>query len=543
MRSILYAIVLFSFSVLSSAQIRFAGNPACTDPNPQNAPFCRVALQVAGTPLVAMGFHNGLLYGYVPVSSGTSCPTSGLPANSVPTLCFYQTSSFAPEHWVFQGKIAQNLRQQTIEGNNQTLLEYPVEIVFGPGSCSSWKYIYTTLARILRATSSPGDWDFHDVGSTQLPNLPPDTTGRQGSFAAVDQGSRTRLFYGNYNDHTYNGMNPPYGAYVWHSDDCGTTWTTQTSPAPNLGGREVHAINVDPTNSSTIYVTVDSEASQQLNPRIFPAAGSLGLWRSTDGGSTFSLLTPSSNAVGIDFVFPTGPNKLFLETDGCAGFPKDSQDACPNRPSGSGPLLLWDGVSSEFEVAAQWPIVPGEPPWAGSANYIKLTSEQNIFLLSNGEPPTGFSNRFGFWYFLAPNYDTALLVEDLAPPIQSVSMDNQKATATTFAPHGLTPGERLTISGVTTPCFNGDVTVMTTDPANNRFTYASGCAPNTNGTGGFASKLTLQEIIVTLARTVEVTDPNTNFTYLYSGNQRMVKPRPYNLISIEPVTTILLNPQ
>ena len=449
-----------------------------------------------------MGFHNGILYSWERISSG-SCPLSNPVAppatNSTPALCFYTSTTFNPENWVFQGQYP------TGSGDGA------IEIVFPSGSCSGYKYIYTTgnnqppggpyYPHILRATSAAGDWNFHDIigninfpGQGIPPNLPPDTAERRGSFATADIGGNTRLFYSNYNDHSYNPPSGPPGGLVWHSDTCGDTW----SPPIIFGGREVHSVNADPTNNSNIYVVIDIECAPDGTS--CPSVAPLGIWQSTDGGNSFNHVP--SKYLPIDLIFPIGSN-LFGEADG-----------------GTGPLLSWNKISGgDIQSIPQYPSVPnGVPSWNGSgAGGIGLTSEGNIFLQT-----TPGTLREGIWYFAPPSYNTPVLLEDLAPPIESVTASNGVAVVTTQAPHFIQPGDFIVIEGVNPFTFNtsGFVPVNVTAPST--FSYScTGCPTTQNGTGGVALK---DGIIFWPGRTVEVNDPTTGLSYLYNSNFRFGEP-------------------
>ena len=460
----------------SDQRLELAPNPAC----PDKAPYCRTELQLPGSTWISvMGFHNGVLYAWVSFPPGYSCPVSNLPPDTNNwNLCFYSSSTFAPESWSYLGQYPTATDDRALE------------IVFGPGACSLYKYIYTSNKLILRASSAPTDWDFTDIAS-HISDLPANTLGFRGNFAAADQGSRTRLFYGNYNDP--DPYDPGPGCFIWHSDNCGETWTTFSFG----GGRHVQGINADPEDSWQIYASVDTIYLKFPNPW-------LGLWRSTDGGDTFDRV--STNYVGIDFVFPRETNKVFLETDNDAAF--------------GGPLLSWDKLTGgDTQIAAPWPSVPvGAPEWAGSAHAIILTSEQNIMLESIGESGF-FSWRNGLWYFAPPSYDTPVLLEDLQPPIDSIETRSGIASVVTFEPHGIQPAEIISIIEVNPPSFDATEVVATvTGPYS--FTYpCEGCPEN--GSHGFATK----SPFLYPNRTVEVTDPNTQVTYLYSNGTRIPKPR------------------
>lgn len=495
MKTCVLALFLLCAVGLSFSQPQLIPNPGCSD----NAPYCRSQIHLAdGTGVSVIGFHNGVLYAWQLNPANVPCPMTSSPTNSSPTFCLYSTSTFYPtESWSYLAQIPANASESA------------VELVFGTGTCSSYKYLYASSQRVLRATASSSDWAFTDIGSSNLPSVPSDTTARIGSFTIGKNSSgTTRLFYGNYNTHNYNGMNPPYGAYVWHSDDCGDSWTAQF-----FGGREVHSIEVDPSNNSNIYVNIDIECSAPPDTSICPDPTPVGLWKSTDGGDHYShlssALSPTVNegqsVVGIDSAFSSLSNNVFLETDG--------NGAQPN----GGILLYADKNIAGPTQAVPWPTpAVGEPVWSGSASAIKVTSEQNIFLVTNNDFDP---KRSGAWYFVPPDYGTPIPLEDLAPPIRSIVANNGVATVTTFEKNGFQSGNQVVIYGVSPSNFETSG-VQITRTGSYTFTYPCPSCP-TSGTGGFAQ----MSFLYWGYHTVEVTDPATNRTYLYNQMQRIAKPR------------------
>lgn len=555
MKTASFVLFLFCSTLLSAQQL--APNPACAN----QAPYCRTVLTLDTSDnrysINVMGF-NDLLFGWtridppLPGKSATPCPNSGLPADgNNAILCFYTADPTLPppsagmpansvqNTWTFMGQFpAQDVwvcnetgdphncnssakgpgptpydtglhtycNSQQEKGDLMCYREQPMEIVW---QCDN-KYIYTSGHRILRATNLMTDWNFTVIAYPQIQEMPNNALGRPGSFAA--QGPYNRLFYGNYNDaFTAQDFYWP-DAYVWYSDDCGDSWTMSLSSP----GRHIHSINTDPAETpanSHIYATADAEGLSEPN-------GTAGLWMSSDGGITFNRV--SANSVGIDFVFPSASTKIFLESDGIS--------------SNSGPLLSWDKTVTLSSGPPQptqtvpFPMQLGSkcPQWSGSGEGIWLTAEQNIFIASSTDGQPG---RNGVW-LLEPPYNTPVLLEDLAPPIISItSKDGKTATVTTCESHGLLSTDFVQIGGTrgtstSTLTFDARVAKITVTSANT-FTYqcqaptSAPTCPSQPATVGFATKITGWEF----ARTVEVTDPNTNYTYLYNFNQRIAKPK------------------
>src|SRR5262249_49454136 len=220
----------------------------------------------------------------------------------------------------------------------------------------------------------------------------------------------------------------PPGGMVWYSDRCGdaNTWSLASlciagSCTPgSFGGREVHSVNADPSNNSDVYVVIDTEGT---------STDPLGLWQSTDGGVSFNHV---AHRIPIDLVFPTGNNNLFGEAD-----------------DGGEPLLAWDKTNpNQHEMLSPTPYPSDSPAWDGPGGGIALTAEQNIF-----EETYANHARWGLWYFSPPLYNVPFLLEDIAPPIRtiSVSAPNGTVTVTTLEPHLIQSGDEISIQARCAP--------------------------------------------------------------------------------------------
>jgi hypothetical protein len=88
-----------------------------------------------------------------------------------------------------------------------------------------------------------------------------------------------------------NGIVPTLGtAGIWKSTDGGTSWTNLTSGIPNLNPYDDFSdLVMDPTNSQTLYTAVGTYFGDTAN----------GIYKSIDGGNTWSLAGNSAQGPGV----------------------------------------------------------------------------------------------------------------------------------------------------------------------------------------------------------------------------------------------------
>jgi hypothetical protein len=175
--------------------------------------------------------------------------------------------------------------------------------------------------RMWVAAAGGGIWRTNDALATNVQWTPPPADLPTDAFGS--------LFYDAANHVLYAGSGEPNGSGdseaglgLFKSTDFGATWTLVPGSAAVATNRSIGAIAVDPTNANTIYIGTDvaRHGSSAVNGGRFtpPNAPPLGVYKSTDGGAHFSLLTGLSNITlpnpnppssGADW-FQGGVNKL-----------------------------------------------------------------------------------------------------------------------------------------------------------------------------------------------------------------------------------------
>ena len=148
---------------------------------------------------------------------------------------------------------------------------------------------------VYAATAGGGVWKSTDGGLTFAPAWPADNVQTTGAIAIAPNGT---LFLGTGESNPGGGSITYGGTGIYRSSDGGASWQNVGLPTSYAFGR----IAVSPVDSNTIFAAAAGN--------LFVPGGERGLYRSTDGGNTWSLVLPGANATtgAVDVVIdPQNP--------------------------------------------------------------------------------------------------------------------------------------------------------------------------------------------------------------------------------------------
>ncbi len=173
------------------------------------------------------------------------------------------------------------------------------------------------------------------------------------------------------NPNTYYVGAPAGG--IWKSTDSGTTWTPLSDYLPQIG---VSGIAIDPTNSNIIYIaTGDDDAGDSY---------SIGVLKSIDGGLTWNptglQFFSSGNTSNEIYIHPTNPNILWVAT---------SQGLYKTTNGGTTWLNKLNGDIKDLKLKPNNPDIIYAT--STSSFYKSIDGGENFTQISNGLP--AFSNR------------------------------------------------------------------------------------------------------------------------------------------------------
>ena len=200
-----------------------------------------------------------------------------------------------------------------------------------------------------------------------------------GAFTVPDSGGgagRLNCVKFHPTNHNIIYVGAPAGG-LWKTTDGGNTWSTATDLLPTLG---VEDILIDPTNTNIMYIaTGDGDASDTY---------SVGVLKSIDGGLTWNITGLNSSTIQGQLVY----RLLMNPNDHTMLFAGTSSGIYKSTDSG----VTWVRVSQTGGIK-DMEFKPGNPTivYAVSANiFLKSTDAGNSFTnVNNGLPAASASNR------------------------------------------------------------------------------------------------------------------------------------------------------
>jgi PKD domain-containing protein len=204
--------------------------------------------------------------------------------------------------------------------------------------------------RLWIATAGGGIWRTDDALAASVHWIPPSGDLPTNAFGSI--------LYDAASDTLYAGSGEPNGSSdseaglgLFKSTDGGATWSVVPGSRAVATNRSIGAIAVDPQDPDTIYIgtAVARHGSSSSNGgrRTPPGAPPLGVYKSTDGGATFTRLTDLATKTPADPTDPATGNDFFA-----GGVHRLEFD--PNDPDSIYAGVLGYGVWRSADDGATW---------------------------------------------------------------------------------------------------------------------------------------------------------------------------------------------
>jgi len=125
---------------------------------------------------------------------------------------------------------------------------------------------------------------------------------------AIDPNDDSIVYTGSVKDAQNPGGYPLEGAHIWKSTDSGKTWEESDEGFPHEKPTAIHDIQIDPKDTSIIYIATTEHESEI----------GIGIYKSIDSGKTWNAVNKGLDdlSVGALVIHPENPEILIAATQG-----------------------------------------------------------------------------------------------------------------------------------------------------------------------------------------------------------------------------------
>jgi len=227
---------------------------------------------------------------------------------------------------------------------------------------------------LLVGAASGGVWKSVDGGTTFRPIFDKTTAQSIGALA-LDPNHSDTYWAGTGESWMRNSVS--VGDGIYKTVDGGETWANMGLP----NSEHISKIIVDPSNSDTVYACVPG--------RLWSDSADRGLYKTTDGGRTWSLILKGGNlstgcsSISLD---PSNPRKLFaaLWDFRRKGWTFRSGGDGPDKPSASDLLVTTDGGATWSSLKSSATSGLPKGPWGREAVTIAPSDPKIVYALIEG---------------------------------------------------------------------------------------------------------------------------------------------------------------
>jgi len=265
----------------------------------------------------------------------------------------------------------------TTDPNNWTALGPAPVSYFGntySGDVSAISSSATNANDVWIATAVGGVWHSTDGGATWTATTDTQPTLSFGAIA-VDPTDDSVIFAGSNDPSGYNSNSYP-GVGIFKSVNSGATWTQED--ATDFAGMATFKIAIDPSNDQNILAAVGTTYD-------YSPANQAGLWRSTNGGSTWAqVLADSTNS---DYTAAVSTDVVFDPSNSAVVY------AALGNLSGSSSTTSPQGIYKSTNHGATWALLTGtNAPTGQDVGRVSLGISHDGAHLYAAIGDSGFSN-------------------------------------------------------------------------------------------------------------------------------------------------------